>query len=351
MKILVTGASGFVGKHVVQALKDEHVLLTPGRHELNLLNKSGPGYHCEIQQYGYQVGFLVWYLLENNIDTIIHLAGNVGGIGYNKNNQGKLGFENLQMGLNILEAARLAKIKKLIIVGTTCSYPCTPKTIPFIESELFDGMPELTNSGYGVAKRTLVKLAMEYASQYGMNITNLIPANMYGPFDHFGGEGTHVIPAIINKFENPDYDPGLKCCCPCHGNTHAIRHCIPCCLDGSYKIKPSNTIRLWGTGNASREFLYIEDFVRSIVLALETNTGPEPINIGTGQEITIRDLAYLIKKIGYYHADIMWDDSKPDGQPRRSLNIDRAKNILGWEPLMPLQNGLANTIKYYRNSK
>jgi nucleoside-diphosphate-sugar epimerase len=217
------------------------------------------------------------------------------------------------------------------MLGTTCSYPCNPKTIPFVEDELFDGMPELTNSGYGIAKRTLIKLGIEYSKQYDMHITNLVPANMYGPQDHFEDERSHVIPAIIKKFEKPRW------------------------RFGGYGLigDPATSYRqiwvdLWGTGNASREFLYINDCARAIGMAMEKDTGPEPINLGTGREITIAALAAIIKDVGGYDADIRWDSSKPDGQPRRCLDVSRAKNILGWEAQTSLEVGLKQTIEWYR---
>lgn len=320
MKVLITGAHGFVGKHVYHELQMNynHKLFAPtkndwthGNFALNLLD--------------------TWTFdaVATNIkfDAIIHLAGVVGGIGFNQNNQGKLGFENLQMGLNVLEIAKIHNIKKVIMLGTTCSYPRSPKIIPFIEEELFDGMPEITNSGYGIAKRTLVKLGIEYAHQYGIGVVNLIPTNMCGRYDNFDENSSHVIPAIIRKFESPQLD--------------MTRSMFDVDFPGKY-------ITLWGNGSASREFLDAEDCARAIAMALEQDIGPEPINLGTGREVTIKELADLIKEIGKYSASINWDTSKPNGQPRRSLDITRAKNILGWEPKISLEESIRKSIEWYR---
>lgn len=323
MKVLITGGNGFVGKTLVHILQEHgHTVLAPTRQELNLLiptvwipdDNSGRVFSGS--------SALAFSIVQAKCDIIVHLAGNVGGIGYNQDNQGKLGYENLQMGLHVLEGARLAHVQKVIMLGTTCSYPLHPKTIPFVEKELFDGMPESTNSGYGIAKRTLIKLGIEYAHQYGMNITNLIPTNMYGPHDHFEDHKSHVIPAIIKKFQEADSVGG--CCTACY------------------------CVKLWGTGNSSRDFLYVEDCAKAIALSLEKNTGPEPINLGRGKEVTIKALAELIKEISDSPAEIYWDETKPDGQPRRSLDITRAQTILGWQPLVSLEDGLRKTIDWYR---
>lgn len=322
MRILITGSNGFLGKHVIKELNNgSHKLFTPLHYELNLLDESR--YMCGCCLKDTAINNIVNFIIKHNIDAIIHLAGNVGGIGYNQNNQGKLLYENLQMGINILEAARLASVKKVVMLGTTCSYPAEPKTIPFREEEIFDGMPEITNSGYGIAKRTLIKMGIEYNKQYDMDIINLIPANMAGEFDHFEDDRSHVIPAIIKKFENPIVD--CKCSSMC-----------------SY-------VKLWGTGNVSREFLYAGDCARAIAMALEKDTGSEPINLGTGQEITIKQLAELICRIGKYDSEIVWDNSKPDGQKRRCLDIIRAKNLLDWEAITPLEETIKRTINWYRN--
>jgi GDP-L-fucose synthase len=325
MKVLVTGGHGFVGKHLVAYLRDntEHELFVP-------LKEDGSN-ECWKRARQLDTFCMNPFMLDSfsnlcknvGFDAIVHLAGVVGGIGFNVNNQGKLLYHNLQMGMNVLTVAKENNIPKVIMLGTTCSYPCVPKTIPFIEDELFDGMPELTNSGYGIAKRTLVKMGMEYSKQYGMKVVNLIPTNMFGEHDHFEEEKSHVIPALIKKFESARFDSS----------------------------RPGGVVNVWGTGSASRDFLYVGDCVRAIATALEKDIGPEPINLGTGRETTIKSLTETINKMGLYNAEIIWDNTKPDGQPRRCLDTTRAKEVLRWEATTPLDEAIESTILWYRNNK
>jgi nucleoside-diphosphate-sugar epimerase len=321
MRILITGSSGFLGKHVVAQLADQHELFTPSHDELNILHPTVAAIHTADKDYYFTAGrALTMYMHANKIEAIIHLAATCGGIGINKENPGKFIYENLQMGVHILEAARLSNIKKVVLLGTVCMYPKhTP--VPFKEEDIYNGYPEETNAPYGIAKRTIMEMGDAYHRQYGLNVTNLIPVNMAGEGDNFDESSSHVIPALIKKFESPRH-----------------RH-------------PEPYVELWGTGSASREFLYAGDCARAIALSLETDTGPAPINLGTGKEITIKELAELVKQVGQYDAEIHWDSTKPDGQPRRSLDITRAKETLGWEPSVELEETIRRTITWYRTQK
>ena len=356
MRILVTGSSGFVGRHVTKELESlGHELLTPSSRELNLLNPFAcSGINGGPVKYGMPItnaplaymmegtDALMSYLIQREVDAVVHLAATCGGIGINKDNPGRFIYENLQMGINILEAARLAGVSKVVNLGTVCMYPKhTP--VPFQEKDIYNGYPEETNAPYGIAKRTIVEMGIAYSSQYNMDITNLIPVNMAGEWDNFDEYSSHVIPALIKKFEYPHYRGGID------KNGQEFRGVMMDESDGVTPVHPFVT--LWGTGSASREFLDAKDCARAIGVALEKNTGPDPINLGTGREITIKDLAELIKKVGGYDAEIVWDPTKPDGQPRRSLDITRAKNVLRWEPSVTLENTLKRTIDWYREHK
>ena len=326
MRVLVTGASGFLGKHVVAELESEgHETFAPRSEELNLLNDSIP-----VGSGGWRmnaVDALVHCCTVNKIDAIVHLAATCGGIGINKDNPGQFIYDNLQMGINLLEGARMASIKKVVNLSTVCAYPkFTP--VPFKEEDIWNGYPEETNAPYGIAKKTIMEMGIAYSRQYGMDITNLIPVNMSGEHDNFDEYSSHVIPALIKKFENPAL--------------------MENCMDG--EPTGNSVVVLWGTGSASREFLYAGDCARAIAISLLKQTGPEPINLGTGQEITIKDLAELIKKVGGYDADIVWDDTKPDGQPRRCLDVRRAKEVLRWEAAVDLEENLGRTIRWYREN-
>jgi GDP-L-fucose synthase len=305
MKVLVTGGNGFVGKHVVSVLRAEgHEVIAPTSAEMNLFS--------QFQYESPDTGLLYWF---SNCDAVIHLAAICGGIGINKDNPGKFMYENLQMGLNVIEACRLAGVKKLVNLSTVCSYPKhTP--VPFRESDIWNGYPEETNAPYGIAKKAIVELGIAYHKQYGLNVTNLVPVNMAGEHDHFDLYSSHVLPAMIRKFE-----------------------------------EAQDVVVLWGTGSASREFLYVGDCARAIAIAIEKDTDPQPINLGTGQEITIKELAETVKRIGGYTATIVWDSTKPDGQPRRCLDVSRAKSVLNWEATTSIQDTVAKTIKWYRDAK
>lgn len=301
MRILITGANGFVGHHLLpKLLNSNHVIHKPSRSELNLLNINSLKEYCSV----------------HNINSIIHLASLCGGIGINKDNPGRFIYENLQMGINVLETARTLDMLKVINLSTVCSYPKF-SPIPFNENNIWDGYPEETNAPYGIAKKTIMLMGQSYNIQYGLNVVNLVPVNMMGEYDHFDLYSSHVIPALIKKFE-----------------------------------EAKDSVTLWGTGEVSREFLYAGDCVEAILIALnKEGLSPEPINLGTGKEIKIKDLANLVKEVGgYNNVDIIWDTSKPDGQPRRCLDISRAKERLNWKPVVPIREALMRTINWYREN-
>jgi GDP-L-fucose synthase len=251
-------------------------------------------------------------------DVVIHLAARVGGIGYNQANPGKLFYQNLKMGMNIIHYAREALIKKLVCVGTICSYPKIPPRIPFQEEDFWEGYPEETNAPYGIAKKALLTMCQAYRQQYNMNCIYLMPVNMYGPYDNFKDESSHVIPALIKRF------------------LHAKQNSLP-------------EVKIWGSGQATREFLYVGDCAKVIVTATDSYDKLDPMNIGSGQEILISDLAKLIAGIIGYSGRITFDNNMPDGQPRRVLDISRMQSELGFQKtsILPLEEGLRRTIEWY----
>ena len=306
-KIVVTGGNGFLGKSVCKKLRenkeyDVHCLY--GKQHWDLTNQK-------------QVDYLY---KEQKPDVIVHLAARVGGIGVNKANPGLFFYENLAMGMNLIETARkYGKLKKFIMIGTVCSYPkYTP--VPFKEESLWSGYPEETNAPYGISKKTLTEMLAAYNQQYGLNCTNLIPVNMYGPHDNFNPESSHVIPALILKFAK------------------AIEN-------------DEKEVKVWGTGKASREFLYVDDCAEAIKRSVEIDTTPEPINIGTGSEISIFNLAEKIKDLMGYKGDIVFNSNGLDGQPRRCLDTSKAKQILGFEAETKFKKGLGDTIDWYYKNK
>jgi len=334
VRVLVTGSSGFVGQHVRRELeKRDHELLTPSSQELNLL--TGHKDVCFNTQ-----DLIKLDLINHKVDAIVHLAATCGGIGINADNPGRFIYENLQMGINILEAARLAGVSKVVNLGSVCAYPKFTQ-VPFKEEDLWNGYPEETNAPYGIAKKTIIELGIAYARQYGMNVTNLLPANMAGEWDNFDQYSSHVIPALVAKFEDPHYRGFV---------TKDGQEYRGIMID-SNEIPVHPFVTLWGTGSASREFLYAGDCARAIAIALEKDTGPQPINLGTGQEITIRELANLVKRVGEYDAEITWDNTKPDGQPRRALDVSRAKSVLRWEATTSLEETVKRTIRWYREQQ
>jgi GDP-L-fucose synthase len=252
-------------------------------------------------------------------DIVIHLAAVVGGIGANRLHPGRFLYENLMMGVQLIEQARLRNIEKFVAIGTVCSYPkFTP--VPFKEDDLWNGYPEETNAPYGLAKKMLLVQSQAYRAEFGFNSIFLVPVNLYGPRDNFNPDSSHVIPALIKK---------------CFDAIDANKDHIIC----------------WGTGKASREFIYAADAAEGILLATERYNGPEPVNIGTGFEITIKDLVEKIAKLTGFKGQIRWDTSKPDGQPRRRLDVSRAKDLFGFEAKMPFDEGLKRTIDWYRENR
>lgn len=242
----------------------------------------------------------------------------VGGIGFNQKNPGPLFFDNIMMGTQLMDAARINGVEKFVQVGTVCSYPKFTPT-PFKEESLWDGYPEETNAPYGIAKKALLVMAQAYRQQYGMNIIYLIPVNLYGPKDNFNLESSHVIPALIRKF------------------TEAVK-------------TNAEEVEVWGTGSASREFLYVKDAAEGILAATECYDKPEPVNLGTGREITISNLVNLIAQLSGYKGQIMWNRIKPDGQPRRCLDVSKAKSEFGFEAKTELTVGIRETIEWYLNN-
>lgn len=305
-KIIVTGANGFLGKAVCKAIENENriIIKIPGHDKYDLRDSKNAD-----ALYGI-----------NKPDTIIHLAAKVGGIGANKNNPGLFIYDNLIMGINLIEGARrYGNLKKFIMVGTVCSYPKYAK-IPFQEEDIWDGYPEETNAPYGIAKKTLIEMLIAYNKQYGLNSTNLIPVNMYGPNDNFNPEYSHVIPALILKIDRA--------------------------ID-----RNENEVKLWGTGRASREFLYVDDCANAISSSIDIETTPYPINIGTGSEITIKDLAHKLKDLMGYNGNLKFQENGMDGQPRRSLSTHRASRVLGFTAKTQLDDGLQKTIEWYYKNK
>ena len=301
-KILITGGAGFFGSQVVSQLLEKGVvkknIRIPRSREIDLRK---------------------WENCVNVVedcDIIIHLAAKVGGIGYNQEYPAQLFYDNAIMGIQIIEAARQEEVDKCIIVGTICAYPKFT-AVPFKEENLWLGYPEETNAPYGLAKKILLVQSQAYRQQYGFNSIYLLPVNLYGPGDNFDPASSHVIPALIKKF------------------TEAKRHNKAC-------------VDVWGTGSASREFLYVDDAARGLILAAERYNKPDPVNLGSGMEITIRDLVTLIKELTGYSGEVHWDTTKPDGQPKRSLDVSRAKQEFGFEAQMPFRRGLEKTIDWYQ---
>lgn len=300
-KVLVTGGAGFLGRVVVDLLKKRGC-----RHVFVVLKKD---YDLRKQSAIKRV------LKDSQPDIVLHLAAVVGGIGANQRHPGQFFYDNIMMGVQLIEEARQFGVEKLVALGTICAYPKFAK-VPFNEDDLWSGYPEATNAAYGLAKKMLLVQSQAYRQEYGFNSIFLLPVNLYGPGDNFSEESSHVIPAIIKK-----------------------------CIDA--KKFGATSVTFWGTGNATREFLYVEDAARAIILAAEHYNGAEPVNIGAHHEISIKDLAGLIVRFTGYKGKILWDTTKPDGQPRRKLDTSRAKKYFDFEAQMGLEEGLKETIRWY----
>jgi GDP-L-fucose synthase len=304
-KVVVTGGSGFLGRFIVERLQAYPGLevIVPRSREYNLVEGS------DVRR----------LLSATEPDLIIHLAAVVGGIGANQKNPGRFFYENLMMGTQLIEQARLHRVQKFVALGTVCAYPKFTPT-PFREEDLWNGYPEETNAPYGLAKKMMLVQAQSYRQQYGFNTIFLLPANLYGPGDNFDPEVSHVIPALIRKF-----------------------------VEARQAGAPF--VDAWGTGNASREFLYVSDCAEAIVRAAAVYDESDPINIGTGNEIKISELAQMIAHLTGFEGQIRWQTDKPDGQPRRRLDVSRAAAKLGFHAQVPLEEGLRRTIEWYETSQ
>ena len=303
--VLVTGGGGFLGQHVVAKLRADGCerVIAPSKREYDLREKEQ----------------IVRLFEHSQPDMVIHLAAVVGGIGANRLHPGEFFYDNAIMGIELIEHARRMNVRKFVCLGTICAYPKFAP-VPFREEDLWNGYPEETNAPYGLAKKMLLVQAQAYRQEYGFNCIYLLPVNLYGPKDNFDPRTSHVIPALIKKF-----------------------------LEA--KTRGERTVTCWGTGSASREFLYVEDAAEAIVLAAEHYNNPEPVNLGAGHEITIRQLAELLRELTGFEGELEWDATQPDGQPRRSLDVSRAKREFGFLAKTSLADGLRRTIEWYQTSE
>jgi GDP-L-fucose synthase len=304
-KVVITGGAGFLGSHVVKKVQERgcRTVTAPRSQDFDLRKEES-----------------IIRLFKNTLpDLVIHLAAVVGGIGANRAHPGKFFYDNAIMGLHLMEQARLFGVDKVVVIGTVCAYPkFTP--VPFQEAELWNGYPEETNAPYGLAKKMLLVQSQAYRQEYGFNSIYLLPVNLYGPGDNFDPEVSHVIPALIKK-------------------------CLEAVEAGQDEVV------VWGTGGASREFLYVEDAAEAILLASEHYNGPEPVNLGSGVEISIKELVELIAELTGFKGRLVWDTTKPDGQPRRRLDTDRAEQTFGFRAQTDFREGLRRTIAWYRQHR
>ncbi len=303
-RVVVTGGSGFLGYHVVKKLKECGVsdILVPRSKDYNLITESG----------------IAKMFDEMKPQIIIHLAAVVGGIGANRLNPGKYFYDNIMMGTQLIEQSRLRGVEKFVAIGTICAYPkFTP--VPFKEDDIWGGYPEETNAPYGLAKKMMLVQSQAYRDQYDYNSIYLLPVNLYGPRDNFNPESSHVIPALVKK-----------------------------CVDAQRNGESSITV--WGTGKATREFLYVEDAAEGIVMATQQYNKSDPINLGAGTEISIKSLVEMIAAMTEFNGEIIWDSEKPDGQPRRCLDTTKAREEFGFSAKTSFEEGLRKTIEWYKQN-
>ncbi len=299
-RVLVTGGGGFLGSRLVERIRADGLDPFVARRAEYDLTRADDTERL---------------FADAQPELVLHLAAEVGGIGANRANPGRYWYANSLLGLNVLEASRVHGAEKVVVLGTICEYP-KHAPVPFREDDLWDGFPEETNAPYGIAKKSLLVGGQAYRAQYGLNVIHLLPVNLYGPGDNFHPENAHVIPDLIRKM---------------HG--------------------PADEVVLWGDGTPTREFLFVEDAVEGIWLGAQRYEGADPVNLGTGEEISIRALAELVAELSGYEGELVWDESKPNGQPRRKLDTTRAKELFGFEAQTRLRDGLERTIAWYRSTQ